>query len=143
MTTPLRGSCLCGGIRYQVDRIAPQIGHCHCSMCRKFHGAAFATLAGASREDFHWLRGEDMLQSYRAGNGTVRGFCKRCGASMTFAMAGDEGETIEFAVGTLDNPAMLSPDVHIYVDSKADWYDIDARLPRYRAGRDSDEISHH
>lgn len=110
-------------------------------MCRKFHGAAFATLAEAGREDFHWLQGGQMLRSYRADNGTVRRFCHCCGASMTFAAAGDNGRTIEFSVGTLDNPAMLSPDVHIFVDSKADWYDIDAKLPCFRAGRDSDQVA--
>ena len=50
---PFKGSCLCGSIQYEVDRIDSKMGHCHCTMCRKFHGAEFATLgeagAGGSR----------------------------------------------------------------------------------------------
>ena len=44
-----KGLCLCGSIKYAVDKIEPKMGHCHCSMCRKFHGAAFATFGEAKR----------------------------------------------------------------------------------------------
>ena len=48
----MRGTCLCGGIVYEVNALEPKMGHCHCSMCRKFHGAAFATYGEAKRENF-------------------------------------------------------------------------------------------
>lgn len=47
------GQCLCGSIKYQIDALEPNIGHCHCSMCRKFHGAAFATYGKAKSKNFH------------------------------------------------------------------------------------------
>ncbi len=86
--------CLCGSIKYQVDKIEPKMGHCHCSMCRKFHDAAFATFGEAKRENFHWLEGEDFLQSYQAENGTTRKFCKECGWSMTFAASPDSSDVV-------------------------------------------------
>ena len=134
------GQCLCGSIKYQVDKIEPKMGHCHCSMCRKFHGAAFATFGEAKREDFHWLEGEDYLQSYQAENGTVRQFCKQCGSSMIFAAANDSSDVVEFSLGTLDSPLDIEPDVHIFVGSKANWSKICDGLPQYQGDRSSRRI---
>lgn len=134
------GQCLCGSIKYQVDKIEPKMGHCHCSMCRKFHGAAFATFGEAKRENFHWLEGEDYLQSYQAENGTVRQFCRECGSSMTFAAATDSSDVVEFSLGTLDSPLDIEPDVHIFVGSKANWSKICDGLPQYQGDRSSSRI---
>ncbi len=59
LTGPYRGQCLCGGVQYEVVQIGAKMGHCHCTMCRKFHGAAFATYGEARAEDFRWLAGEE------------------------------------------------------------------------------------
>ena len=135
MSSPYFGQCLCGSIKYEVDEIEPRMGHCHCSMCRKFHGSAFATLGEAKIDKFRWIEGEELLESYKAGNGTVRRFCKVCGSSITFAASDDTGELIEFALGTLDSEITLRPDAHIYVGSKASWFDIQDDLPQYQNGR--------
>jgi hypothetical protein len=63
--SPVHGQCLCGAVKYEVDAIGPRMAHCHCSMCRKFHGAAFATFGEARAEDFRWLEGEHLLSSYQ------------------------------------------------------------------------------
>ncbi len=57
------GQCLCGSVIYKVAAIENRMGHCHCSMCRKFHGAAFATFGEAKAEHFRWVTGEDQLKS--------------------------------------------------------------------------------
>ncbi|MDF1529604.1 MAG: GFA family protein [Sedimenticola sp.] len=136
-----RGQCLCGAVKYEVDKIGPKMAHCHCSMCRRFHGAAFATFGEAHKKDFRWLKGEDLLKSYLAENGTVRRFCSVCGASMTFAPANDTGELVEFTLGTLSDPLELRPDAHIYVGSKADWYAIEDGMPQFEEGRDSKRLA--
>ena len=138
ISPPYFGQCLCGTIKYRVDAIEPKMGHCHCSMCRKFHGSAFATLGEARPENFHWLAGEASLKSYIAENGTTRQFCQLCGSSMIFAAPGSEGEVVEFALGTLDSDIAERPDVHIYADHKASWFDIVDDLPKYKDGRDSE-----
>ena len=84
MTTPLRGSCLCGQVRFAVRELAPRTAHCHCTMCRKFHGAAFATLATVKTKDFEWLGGQSLLRHFDAPNGTRRSFCGECGSSLAF-----------------------------------------------------------
>ena len=134
---PYFGQCLCGTIKYQVDALEPKMGHCHCSMCRKFHGSAFATYGEATRENFHWLAGEDSLQSYKGHNDTVRRFCKNCGSSLTFAEANSDGSIIEFALGTLDSDIGERPDVHIFTDYKAGWFEITDDLPTFKDERES------
>lgn len=133
---PYHGQCLCGKIKYQVDAIEPGIGNCHCSMCRKFHGAAFATYGTAKKENFHWLEGGSLLQSFQADNQTVRQFCRVCGSSLTFADNEDEANKVVFALGTLDSHVEERPAGHIYIDFKASWYDINDNLPKYSEDRD-------
>lgn len=135
-----KGQCLCGSIKYEVNKIEERMGHCHCSMCRKFHGAAYATLGEAKKDNFRWSSGQELLQSYHADNDTTRQFCSQCGSSMTFADANDDGELIEFTLGTLDSDINLKPDVHIFVSSKSNWLDIEDDLPQFEDGRDSKRL---
>ncbi|WP_020395011.1 GFA family protein [Thiolinea disciformis] len=131
MKTVYSGSCLCGAVTYEVDHIEPYMAHCHCSMCRKFHGAAFATYGEAKAEDFRWTSGENKLKSYFAPNGTTRRFCEQCGSSMTFEPANSDHQLVEFSLGTLDTAIEQRPDAHIYTSYKADWSSICDGLKRY------------
>ena len=138
--TPYTGSCLCAAVKYRVDRIEPFMGHCHCTMCRKFHGAAFATYGVVLQQNFHWLSGEDHLQQYKAHNGSVRQFCRNCGSSLTFTPASSDGEFIEFALGSLDSPIAEQPDAHIFYEFKANWHEPNDDLPRYAQARVTEEL---
>jgi hypothetical protein len=138
---PYKGQCLCGLIKYEVDEIEPRMGHCHCSMCRKFHGAAFATLGEAKADNFRWVAGEEHLKTYLAPNGTKRQFCENCGSSLIFVPANDAGELIEFSLGTLDSKIELIPDAHIFTNYAASWYEVSDDLPQFTEGRDSPEKS--
>lgn len=134
---PYNGQCLCGAIRYEVKQIEAQMGHCHCTMCRKFHGAAFATLGEAHADNFRWIAGEEHLKTYLAPNGTKRQFCEHCGSSLIFIASNDTGDVVEFSLGTLDSDIELKPDVHIFTDYGACWYEIRDELPQYAEGRQS------
>jgi len=136
---PYTGSCLCGSIAYEVDHIERHMAHCHCTMCRKFHGAAFATFGEVRQDNFRWIRGTEFLQTYIASNGTMRQFCNQCGSSMTFKASQGQDGIIEFALGTLDSELKLHPDAHIFVESKASWFELNDLLPKYAGGRDSDK----
>lgn len=138
--TSNKGQCLCGSIKYQIDKIELKMGHCHCSMCRKFHGAAFATFGESLKENFHWLEGENLLKSYKAENGTIRQFCSHCGSSMFFKDSEDANDVVEFALGTLDDSAEIRPDAHIFVESKANWIELCDDLPKYAQYRDSKKL---
>ncbi|WP_406610694.1 GFA family protein [Agarivorans sp. JK6] len=132
----MTGRCLCGKVSYQVEQLEPRMGHCHCSMCRKFHGAAFATYGEAKTENFRWTSGLEYLKKFTAENGTVRQFCSECGSSLSFAPANDDGRFIEFSLATLDTDIKLKPDAHIFVAYKANWFDICDNLPQHQEGRE-------
>lgn len=140
MTNPYRGSCLCGVVRFEIDEFLPQVANCHCSMCRKFHGAAYATIAGVSRSKFRWLEGEDALKGYTAENGTTRTFCSHCGSSLTFSSPRAPKEVVEIALGTVDGDIPVEPNAHIFVTSGANWTVVSDDLPQYEEGRNSTNV---
>lgn len=127
---PLRGGCLCGGMRYEITGplIAPL--HCHCSMCRKAQGSAFRSRAGVRREHFRWLSGAHLLAQYPSSPGTLRGFCRVCGSPMVNSTVSSP-EVWGLAMGTLDDDPGVRPGMHVFVGSKAPWYEIGDDLPRH------------
>ena len=133
-----QGSCLCGAIKYALNEFSSEIGHCHCTMCRKFSGAAFSTFAAVPRQSFRWLSGEQDLKSYVADNKSTRQFCRHCGSSMTFASPKEQDDVIEIALGTLHTPLDdILPNAHIYYHYKADWYTPKDALNKHPEYRDS------
>ncbi len=133
---PFKGQCLCGSVQYEADSIDSNYAHCHCSMCRKFHGAAFSTYGAAQLSAFRWTAGVEHLTSYTANNGSVRQFCKTCGSSLTFATQKNKN-IIEFSLATLDRGPALQPDAHLHIDSKVSWLDLSQdNLLKYFGNRD-------
>ena len=131
----IRGSCLCGRIAYQISKPLEVIEHCHCSMCRKSHGAAFATDAIVLREDFRWVRGESDLARYESSPGNHRCFCSVCGSRL-LGEPRELPQAIVVYLGTLDDDPEGRPGAHIFVDDVAPWYEIPDSLPRFCKGLD-------
>lgn len=125
------GSCLCGVVRYRIDAPINAVSHCHCKMCRKAHGAAFASYAGVPLDAFHLLSGKDQLGVYHSSEHVTRTFCIRCGSNLQFV--DNREHELGVAVGTLDSPLLPPAQSHIYVGSKADWYEIADDLPQHPA----------
>lgn len=126
----IRGSCLCGNVRYEVNGLLSRASHCHCSMCRKAHGAAFGSYARVHDADFVLVSGQDDMASYQSSPGVTRTFCRRCGSSLQFISAKRQG-SFSLALGTLDDDPGVRPSLHIFVDSKAPWFDITDELPKH------------
>ncbi len=124
----IRGSCLCGAIQYAVDGPLFDVSNCHCSMCRRFHGAAFSTYAKFDAKDFRWVCGEQELKVYESSPGIGWAFCGRCGSSL--GLPGN-GKLIEIALGTVEGDPQVRPAEHIFVGSKAPWHEILDALPQY------------
>lgn len=137
MTRLYGGSCLCGGITFEAGDLQPDPAHCHCTMCRKFHGAAFGTLAAAGR--LEWLTGEELLRHYKADNGTVRTFCDRCGTSIAFRSNDDTATLFEIAATLFDEDVAIRPAAHIFTNYRASWYATGDDLPNFGEGRQNDE----
>ena len=128
----IRGSCLCGAVRYEVSRPLDEIHHCHCSRCRKAHGAAFATYARAASQTFRFTAGEDRVRRYRSSPPVERAFCGACGSNLLFLFEGLP-EAVWIAAGTFDDDPGLRPDAHIFVGSKAPWHEISDGLAQHEA----------
>lgn len=128
------GSCLCGKVKYGFRGKVRLFNHCHCSMCRKAHGAAFGSFIHTYADGFEWLCGAEDIKVYRAENQDDRNFCAICGANLPVIEPADNNVIIP--AGTLDTAVKIKPMAHIFVGSKAPWYDIRDYLPKFDAYAD-------
>jgi len=126
-----RGQCLCGAVQYEIAGPFSLMMHCHCSMCRKHHGASFATFVAAPIEGFKWLAGEDAIASYPSSEHGRRNFCRRCG-SVTPTLMAEAGFALAPA-GNIDGDPVIRPQSHMFVGSKAAWYTITDDVPQHAA----------
>ena len=124
------GGCLCGGYRYRVAGPFAGVQFCHCGQCRKAQGGAFAANIPVAESDVEILQGEDLLKVFESSPGKERVFCGRCGSS-AFSRTTARPGFVRIRAGTLDAPAKPPLAFHFFVDSKADWWDFDAHIPRY------------
>ena len=125
----ITGGCLCQRVRYQLSNAeVHQPANCHCSNCRKTHGAAFGTYVPIRKGDFRWLQGENEVARYVSSPHTYRCFCSVCGSPL----AAFDGKNIRcITLGTVDEDPGLRPEYHMYVSDKAPWYEISDDLPQF------------
>jgi hypothetical protein len=128
----IRGSCLCQAVRFEVRGPFGRASHCHCSMCRKAHGAPFGTYARVKRSDFYFLAGESEIAAFASSPGISRTFCRRCGSTLQF-LSNRFPDAIDIALGTLDDDPGIRPVMHIFTGSRAPWYEIGDGLPQHEA----------
>jgi hypothetical protein len=130
MTAPrtLNGMCECGSVRYTVPDEFLYAGNCHCSRCRRATGSAFKPYAGIEREKLELVAGADSLLvvGQPDANDTR---CARCG-SLLFSVVSD-GARVHVAMGSLADEPSIRPSGHIFVESKAPWFEITDDLPQY------------
>jgi hypothetical protein len=126
--TALRGSCLCGEVRFEIDGPLMRSSHCHCRQCQKAHGAPFRTRAGSSPPISAFLAGEELVSFYESTPGTHRGFCKVCGAPVLVkfdehsrSAQTDPGAVALYgvALATLDDDPGVRPDAHALIRQSA------------------------
>ncbi|WP_459780463.1 GFA family protein [Photobacterium sp. R1] len=123
----VKGGCLCGSVSYKVTGQLLEASNCHCSMCRRQHGAAFATYADVNPTDFHWVDGKEFLQVYETPQGNGWCFCKACGSTLAGT---EDGQVTSITLGTVQGDPGITPQSHIFVSSKAPWYQITDSLPQ-------------
>src|SRR5262245_41327717 len=126
----IRGSCLCGTVRFEVTTPFEGMHHCHCSMCRKSHGAAFSTFAQTKQSGIRMASGEKNVRDYRSSENVVRSFCADCGSNLFFHFK-PLPELVWVAVGSLDDDPIMRPEAHIFAASIAPWDEITDDLPQH------------
>lgn len=138
----IEGRCLCGGVRFTVERFVGPFELCHCPRCRKASGSAFVSGVGVRAEDFRWVAGRELVRTWQA---PVReapppygvAFCERCGSPAPNPP--EDGGWFEIPAGLLETDPGVGPDRHIYVECKSEWFEIADGLPCLTA----DEIRAH
>jgi len=126
----IQGHCECGRVRFEADGPIEDFSHCHCSQCRRMHGAAYATFAGVARSGFRYLSGESDLTVYASSDTHDRVFCSVCGSNILVALTG-EPDAIYLSMGAIDGDPPRPRAYHIYVGSKAPWHDINDDLEQH------------
>jgi len=128
------GGCLCGAVRFRIGVPPLWIAHCHCSMCRRAHGAGFVTWVGVVAERFVLESGADLLKHYQSSVAATRSFCGRCGSPLFFQSSRWPGET-HVTLASLDDGTGLEPQAHAYWGARAPWSDWRGRdLPKVEPG---------
>lgn len=128
--TVARGSCLCGGVRFEVHGPLRPIIYCHCTMCRR-SGGHFDAATACAPEHLRLLSAQP-LRWYQSSAIARRGFCSTCG-SQVFWEPAHRGH-ISICAGTLDKPTGLKAAEHIFVGDKGDYYEIADGLPQRMGG---------
>ncbi|WP_105371117.1 GFA family protein [Neorhizobium huautlense] len=124
----LSGECFCGAVAYAVEDAFVYAAICHCSNCRRTTGSAFKPFAGIPREKLALTKGADSLLIY-GGPDNHDAHCRACG-SLLYSLV-REAAWVHVAMGTLVDAPTIRPTHHIFVGSKAPWYEITDDLPQY------------
>ena len=134
----LSGQCLCGKVKYTYSGATGKITHCHCNLCRRWHGAAFRTKVSIDAAGFDWLEGEDLVGETASSAEVLKCFCQSCGANLISRYPGDSSRyslPIGGVVGDLDSYEAM----HIFTNYKVPWVEIPAQVEQYPEGPTRDE----
>lgn len=124
----LKGACFCRAVQYEVPDEFGYSLNCHCSNCRRTTGSAFKPFAGIEREKLVITAGKDRLLVYGEADANDT-HCSECG-SLLFSVVRD-GAFVHITLGTLLDEPTIRPGAHIFVGSKAPWYEIRDDLPQF------------
>jgi hypothetical protein len=123
------GRCLCGAVQFTATGEPLFVAFCHCESCRRATGGALVAACGFRRADVAF--GDAAPSYYESSPGVRRGFCPRCGTSLTFESA-RWPDDVHLMVGNFDAPAELAPGCHVFAAERLPWLHLADGLPRYR-----------
>lgn len=126
----ISGRCLCEAIIYEITGELGPIFNCHCTKCRRWHGAAFRTRASIKRSQFKWVSGEELLSHFNSSDSVIKTFCSICGSSLV-SLYKSNLDIIGIPIGGLEQDPGAQPLANIFVGSKAPWFHISDGLPQY------------
>lgn len=128
----MRGKCLCESVEFSIDGQLGPIYNCHCSKCRRWHAAAFRTRASINKSQFTWLKGADNLSAYKSSDNVTKFFCTTCGSPLISTYE-NKPDILGIPLGGIEGIEALEVTAHIFVASKASWYEIPDSVPQYEA----------
>ncbi len=129
---PSAGGCLCSAVRYEVQGTVTESGYCHCRTCQKQSGAPVVAWFAIAPSGFRYISG--TLKKFRATGDATREFCGNCGTYLVFR-EDDPTATLGVNTATLDDPAQVPPEFHIWHESRIPWFETSDTLPRHAKGK--------
>lgn len=122
MTDELRsGGCLCGAVRFEITLPSKWCAHCHCSLCRRAHGAAWVTWFGVASDRFRITAGADTLRTYASSAAGRRTFCSVCGSTMLFEEQERWPDEVHVVLACLHGELDRAPTSNVYWDERVPW----------------------
>ena len=127
------GGCLCGAVRYRVTGPSVWTAVCYCESCTRAAGAPALAWAGFEKSRFEMLEGG--LATHESSPGVLRGFCARCGTTLTYqknpAVLNGAQDDVYVTTRSLDDPGAYPPDEHVYYGERAPWLHVVDDLPHH------------
>ena len=135
LVTPdkVTGGCFCGAVGFEIELPTAFCIHCHCSMCRRPHGASFVTWTAVPPTQLLITAGQGHLKTFESSEHGRRQFCDLCGSQLFCWHTTDKGnepEVIDVTLASLHGPIDRAPSAHVYYDSRADWTVVHDALPK-------------
>lgn len=116
----MNGSCLCGGVKFSFKKFDSSIANCHCSMCRKFSGAAYGTFGTVNSENLNWESGFELIKIFNSSQNAHRGFCSNCGSSIYYRLTSPNA-AFEIALGLLETEPTEPVSANIFCAYRPNW----------------------
>jgi hypothetical protein len=127
----LTGSCLCGGVRFEVTEPPLAAGYCHCTRCQKRTGTAASAQARIAPGSLRIVAGEELVRSFQPPDGFAKEFCSRCGSAL-WSRSPDDREVVSVRLGAFDGDPGVRPNYRQFVAFAAPWEPVpDDGLPRF------------
>jgi hypothetical protein len=132
---PIRGGCLCGGVRYEVSEPFVAAGYCHCTRCQRRTGTAAAASARVAPGSLRIVSGAELVTDWAPPEGFLKCFCSRCGGAL-WSRDPDDPEVLGVRLGTVDGDPGIRPQYRTFVAYAACWEPIpEDGLPRFDESR--------
>jgi hypothetical protein len=131
----LEGSCLCGSIKYEIAGPIIRFNLCHCDMCQKNHGAAFAPYLRVAKEHFSFTKGNEFISDFRSSADVCRTFCRVCGSNLQWIR--DHADGMGVAAGTLDSKMEITPTAQLFCEDSKSWHQLRDDVPSFDTFPDS------
>lgn len=129
MAAGASGKCLCGAVSFAVRFPTKWVAHCHCSLCRRAHGAAFVSWVGVEEGAATVADPERRLRWYASSPGAERASCGRCGSPLFFRSQRWPGD-LHIALAHFDTPLDRAPQAHAFYDTHVSWFAVNDSLPK-------------
>jgi hypothetical protein len=131
----LTGSCMCGGVRFELTEPPEWAGYCHCTRCQKRTGTAASASARIAPGSLRVTQGEELIREWvPPEQGWPKAFCSACGSALWSRHRDDESQ-LSIRMGAFDDDPGVRPSYRQFVAYAAPWEPINDELPRYPESR--------